>query len=85
MRGTRSTTCGGKSHSWVTAIRRSARPSAATISVADGSNETMRRAGRSSRPLPDQAWAGWRRSSGVGLAGGSIGPTEDTAMSLPRS
>ena len=34
------------------------RPRAQTISVAEGSSDTMRRAGRSSWPLPDQACAG---------------------------
>ena len=44
-RGRPSTASAGKSHSWVTATSRSSSPSAQTISVAEGSNETIRRAG----------------------------------------
>ena len=35
-------TAGGWSHSWVTAVTSSPRPSAKSISVADGTSETMR-------------------------------------------
>ena len=38
----RASTPGGQSHSWLRPTRESRRPSASTISVADGSSETIR-------------------------------------------
>src|SRR5829696_6303997 len=55
--------CAGWSHSWVTAVTSSPRPRANSISVADGTRETIRMAERLTDAAIEQGLQGtqWRR------------------------